>query len=169
MPKQLTVHNATVTNASRAPQYPQVHDPEWLREKYEGQGLSTTEIAAEVGCAQSLVTKLLKRHGITGRRVGKPDIHGHTGTPTWLSWRSMTNRCTNPRHEKWPLYGGRGITICARWAEVDGQGFANFLADMGERPAAMTLDRIDPDGDYEPSNCRWADAKTQRANRRGGC
>ena len=73
----------------------------------------------------------------------------------------MKQRCTNPQTAKWKYYGSRGITVCARW-----DVFENFLADMGERPPGLTLDRKDNDGDYELANCRWATPKQQRANQR---
>lgn len=73
----------------------------------------------------------------------------------------MVQRCTNPNCRRFADWGGRGITVCERW-----ESFENFLADMGERPEGMTLDRRDNDGDYEPGNCRWATPKEQRANQR---
>jgi hypothetical protein len=73
----------------------------------------------------------------------------------------MLLRTTNPKAMKWPYYGGRGITVCDRWLAFD-----NFLADLGQRPAGTTLDRIDVDGNYEPSNCRWATHKQQANNKR---
>jgi hypothetical protein len=75
----------------------------------------------------------------------------------------MKSRCANPRDIGFKRYGGRGITVCDRWR----YSFAAFLADMGERPNGMSIDRIDNDGNYEPANCRWATAKTQSRNATG--
>lgn len=81
--------------------------------------------------------------------------------PARISWRAMRERCLSPKHKFYALYGGRGITVCPQWAT-----FAGFLADMGPRPDGTTLDRIDPNGNYEPGNVRWATKEEQRANRR---
>lgn len=79
------------------------------------------------------------------------------GTPTYKSWSEMKSRCDHPEHSTGNY---ENITYCERWAE-----FKNFYADMGKRPEGTSLDRIDPTGNYEPSNCRWADIYTQENNR----
>lgn len=87
--------------------------------------------------------------------------HGHTESPTYHSWHTMMQRCTNTNATGYKHYGGRGIKVHPDWLD-----FKNFLADMGARPKNKTLDRIDNDGNYEPDNCRWATKVQQRVNQR---
>ena len=82
-------------------------------------------------------------------------------TTTYRRWASMKSRCSNPNTNRWHLYGGRGIQVCAQWAA----SFTQFLADMGECPDGMSLDRIDSNGNYEPGNCRWATMEAQAIER----
>ena len=89
-------------------------------------------------------------------------------TPAYVSWHGMKQRCRDSRHSSYHYYGGRGITVCDRWLEPRGQGFLNFLADLGERPEGTSIDRIDVDGNYEPGNVRWATPSEQNHNRRLG-
>ncbi len=77
----------------------------------------------------------------------------------------MRDRCRNPNHPFWEDYGGRGITVCDRWM-LRGQGFWNFVEDMGPCPEGLTLDRKDNDKGYSPDNCRWATPKIQYRNQR---
>lgn len=79
----------------------------------------------------------------------------------YMSWKSMLQRCRNPRHKAYKYYGGRGIKASRRWNK-----FKNFLADMGDRPVGLTLDRVFNDGNYERSNCRWATRQQQATNRK---
>lgn len=88
--------------------------------------------------------------------------HGWSRTGTYRSWQSAYYRCTNPNSISFPNYGARGITMCDRWVS----SFENFLADMGERPKGMSLERKEVNGNYEPDNCEWATRSVQSINRR---
>lgn len=86
--------------------------------------------------------------------------HGLYKTPEYRIWQHMVARCTNPNHKAAKYYSDRGITICDRWRK-----FENFFADMGKRPAGLTLERIDSNGNYCPENCKWATWEEQSRNK----
>ena len=117
------------------------------------------------GCRVPDVIRLLStRHGHAR--------HDGPKSSTYASWKGIVQRCTNPNDTAWSDYGGRGIVTCDRW-QGDG-GFANFLADMGEKPpgvghggrALYSIDRIDNSKGYEPGNCKWSTVTEQNRNRR---
>lgn len=87
---------------------------------------------------------------------------GRTRHPLYGVWSTMKTRCLNSNASGYGWYGARGITVCDRWAN----SFFAFVEDMGERPLGYTLDRIDPNGNYEPGNCRWATWSEQVSTRR---
>ena len=138
----------------------------------KAEGCNRTDIKGKGYC--SMHWQRLKRNGSlepkilkNGPRLRYPDEYN--------AWASMRDRCLNKSARGYKNYGGRGIKICDRWRELP-DGFVNFIEDMGEKPshektasggkALYSLDRIDPDGDYEPSNCRWATWLEQEGNKR---
>lgn len=87
--------------------------------------------------------------------------HGLKKTPEYRTWCAMKERCSRPKNISYKNYGAKGIKVCERWRT----SFENFIADMGNKPSPKhTIDRIDPSGDYEPDNCRWATYKEQFDN-----
>jgi hypothetical protein len=126
-------------------------DCEAKTERLVGTGSLNDGSSQSCGCAQR---ESATKHGESG--PGKR-------TPEYKAWGSMIARCYNPNCTGYESYGGRGITVCDRWRH----SYSNFLADMGRKPnPTHSLDRIDNDGNYEPSNCRWATNQEQIDNRR---
>lgn len=109
-----------------------------------------------------------KSCGCKKRENAHSITHGKSKTVEYQIWRGMISRCENPKVERFPSYGGDGITVCRRWRHGDDRktGFEYFIADMGERPPGGTLERKDPTANYEPSNTRWATSLEQANNKR---
>jgi hypothetical protein len=106
------------------------------------------------GCTKScgcLVKELNKVRAIT---------HRLSGSRSYDTWNDMIKRCFNQHNKRFKNYGGRGISVCRRWLKFD-----NFYADMGAAPCGLQLDRINNDGNYSKSNCRWATPRAQSNNR----
>lgn len=137
---------------------------------YAGESKRIKDWADIVGLKSTTIRARLNRGASVEEALTKPLARAGTGLCSRFShersvWANMKTRCYNKNSNVWKGYGGRGITVCDRWLGAD--GFANFLADMGPRLSENSyLDRIDNDGNYEPSNCRWTTWKNQQRNRR---
>jgi hypothetical protein len=132
-----------------------VHSALW-RVKYTcGHSADVALTQAKV-CKTGLCSKCAKTKVCVDR-----SSHGSTRTPTYQSWRSMKARCYDKNSNRFQFYGARGIKVCDRWLN----SFENFYSDMGERPDGMSLDRVDTDGNYEPSNCKWSTEIEQANNK----
>lgn len=130
--------------------------------------LCKCDCGKEVKVIASQLTKgLVKSCGclksIMGKKMSAINFitHGMSGCSEYKIWSSMIQRCTNINDKKYPTYGAVGVAVCERWLH----SFENFYADMGKKPNGLTLDRYpDKNGNYEPSNCRWATYAQQNRN-----
>ena len=122
------------------------------------------------GRIQSEETRKKISQASTGRKLTPEQVkrmakghlkHGMTLTRIYKAWKAMKQRCNNQKSCRYNRYGGRGIKVCKAWRN----SFEAFYADMGARPKGLTIDRIDNDGNYELSNCKWSTPKQQANNR----
>jgi len=115
----------------------------------------TRGVTKSCGCYQSeSVSKRMKE-------FPNSRTHGRSRSPVYRTWDGIIQHCTNPNTKGFKYWGGRGVKVCDKWKTFEG-----FFEDMGERPNGLTIHRINPFGNYEPSNCKWATYEEQNNNRR---
>lgn len=139
---------------------------------YTASGNSYRVVTVQCGCPAKTIKIVRRSHLKTGHtpscgclqresRAEANRTHGMTGTPEYLSWANMMQRCLNKNNPNYPEWGGRGIKVCVRWRR-----FENFYADMGARPEGTDINRIYNNGNYCKANCEWASPERQAANKR---
>lgn len=143
--------------------------PERKDIEFQGELVSIRGLADRTGIAYDVLFQRLRRAGwplektlTTPMRPPRKLVpHGKTGTRVYNAWNGLVQRCTNPKQKYWDRYGGRGIKVADEWLD-----FKNFYHDMGEPPSPNhEIDRIDNDGPYCKSNCRWLEHKPNSRNR----
>jgi len=145
----------------------------WTVTKFVGKTAAKHALLWECECMCGLKRLVVGSDLLRGKSLGcrncahKFSTHGEAKhgrrSPEWLAWMAMKNRCYNSKNISYADYGNRGIKVCDRWRE----SYRNFLADMGRKPNKyFSIDRINVNGNYEPDNCRWVDAKQQSRNKR---
>lgn len=136
--------------------------------RYDGPSKSVSWVCCcDCGTEKSFIGYLLrsgntKSCGCLRKEVARATrtTHGRSRTPIYWVWQRMIQRCSNPNTGEYQYYGARGISVCNRWRD----SFEDFIADMGERPHGMTIERKDNSGNYEPGNCIWVFHETQMNN-----